>query len=354
MRRSGAAVLVATFAVAVLASASSAAEQMTVPAGQTSTVALPTSNIVATCTPPGEFHPNPTTWVISPSTVKVSGLTEGQPPVGATVRVAVPRNHSPYQPILISWSGNTKCVSYNGSITLNVGPPGPVPQPPARPKDTFCTGPTEEHTRLMREAWLRSPTLRAALAKAGAKFQSNKENAPRPFAFDRFEVTITKMPPGVSPEQFLERFADNPNTSIDSPAFNALTYFRKRGGGPARVGTIYDIKIPGDDGSVIIVEKKPDHFIVQTIETPKGQTERHPVSGAREFGFTRNRDGSVTFYTQGADRPDHENLRYPGWLAQNTTWNAMMAAIADELKKKGATTRGPLPKWWRKDIKTKC
>ncbi|MDV2446003.1 hypothetical protein CMU93_00630 [Elizabethkingia anophelis] len=28
----------------------------------------------------------------------------------------------------------------------------------------------------------------------------------------------------------------------------------------------------------------------------------HPVSGNRDFGFTRNTDGSYTFYTRGVDR----------------------------------------------------
>lgn len=343
--------------IAVAASAGVAAattQPVKVQAGKTSTVSLPASNILARCTPPGEFHPNPTVWTVNPPSVKVSGLPRGvgMPAAGSTIQVSVPRNLSPFQPITISWVGNTKCVSFNGSITLKVDKS--PPPPPPRPHTDTCVGPTEEHTRLMAEPWKRSPVVKAALTKAHAKFQSNEQDAPRPFAFDRFAITIDKMPQRVTPEQFLERFAADPNGTIKSGVFDSLTKFHLRGNQAPKVGSIYDIRIPIDDGSVVIVEKKSDHFIVQTIETPPGQTGRHPVSGAREFGFTKNPDGSVTFYTEGADRPDIENRRPAGWVAQNATWSAMMRAIAIELKREGGKPRSEVPAWWRKDIKTAC
>jgi hypothetical protein len=115
LRRAAAAALAVTLLIAPAASANP-----TIPAGATTAVALPASNIVTTCTPPGEFHPNPTTWVVNPPTVKVSGLTDAQPEAGQIVQVTVPADHSPFQTITISWSGNTTCVSYNGSLTIDV------------------------------------------------------------------------------------------------------------------------------------------------------------------------------------------------------------------------------------------
>jgi hypothetical protein len=48
---------------------------------------------------------------------------KGIPPAGSFLRVAVPKNHSPYQSIISSWSGSTDWATYNGQIVLRVGPP---------------------------------------------------------------------------------------------------------------------------------------------------------------------------------------------------------------------------------------
>jgi hypothetical protein len=97
------------------------AEPPTIPAGATTQVPLPASNILATCTPPGYFQPNPTVWSIIPTTVKVRGRVTGMPAAGSFLSVTVPRD-APYRTIFIGWSGNTDCVSFNGWFTLTVGP----------------------------------------------------------------------------------------------------------------------------------------------------------------------------------------------------------------------------------------
>jgi hypothetical protein len=204
----------------------------------------------------------------------------------------------------------------------------------------------------MKEPWKASGAVQAALKKARAKFQSNREEAPEAFAFDEFSIVIEKMPPGLTPEAFLEQFARDPNGFVKNPAFDTLTHFRQRGPGVPRIGTIYDIEIPGDPGSVMLMEKTPDRFVLQTIQTP--ELGRHPVSGARQFGFERNPDGSVTFYTRGADRPDNENLRGPGLVAQNSTWSAMMHRIRNQIRRRGGKARpGPVG-IMRKDVKVGC
>ncbi|AQX01709.1 hypothetical protein [Elizabethkingia anophelis] len=43
-----------------------------------------------------------------------------------------------------------------------------------------------------------------------------------------------------------------------------------------------------------------DKWTFTTIYEPVYQT--HPVSGNRDFGFTKNANGSYTFYTRGVDR----------------------------------------------------
>jgi hypothetical protein len=61
-----------------------------------------------------------------------------------------------------------------------------------------------------------------------------------------------------------------------------------------------------DNGAVTLVERASSYFIYQTVETPgAGQ---HPESGAREIGFEKNFDGSVTIYTRGASQANLEIL----------------------------------------------
>jgi hypothetical protein len=128
----------AAFAALGIWPAASAAEDPTIPAGATSQVALPQSNVLATCTPPGYFHPNPTVWTVNPPDIPLGNLPDASivPTAGHPLSVTVPANY-PYQTIHISWSGNTDCVSFNGFIDINVSaavpPPPPPPPPPANP-----------------------------------------------------------------------------------------------------------------------------------------------------------------------------------------------------------------------------
>jgi len=121
-----------------------AAELPTVPAGQTTGVPLPASTVLATCTPPGAFSQNPTVWTVNPPSVTISGGDSGMPVPGSLLNVSVPPNHPPAQPITISWTGNTDCISYNGIITLNVSAPtAPPPPPPPSAPDPKRTEMTE-------------------------------------------------------------------------------------------------------------------------------------------------------------------------------------------------------------------
>lgn len=101
------------------------AQDLTIPRGHTSELALPASNILAVCDPPAFFQPNPTTWVINPASVAVVGLPDpnNPPPAGQPISVTPPADLNLFQSITISWSGNTDCLSYNGHIVLNVCDP---------------------------------------------------------------------------------------------------------------------------------------------------------------------------------------------------------------------------------------
>jgi hypothetical protein len=159
----------------VMCAPPSAAQEVTIPAGATSQVALPASNVL-TCTPPGFFHPNPTTWVISPDTIQVGGTITDMPPAGHVLSVTVPADHSPFQQIVISWSGNTDCATYNGLITINVSAANPPPTPPppnpgagGDPPLPFSGEPVDGYCRVIHKKnevvlWVRGLSCEQALA----------------------------------------------------------------------------------------------------------------------------------------------------------------------------------------------
>ena len=102
------------------------------------------------------------------------------------------------------------------------------------------------------------------------------------------------------------------------------------------IGTIYDIDIKGpDNGSVILVEKTSSSFTFQTITTPFSQTGSHPEAGVRQFGFERNSDGSITFYTKGVSQAAIGITDPIGQYYQGVGWNALMKGISDEMNRRG-------------------
>ena len=198
-------------------------------------------------------------------------------------------------------------------------------------KTTPCRAPSPNHLRLYQEPWLNNPQLQQALAKAGAKFQSNKLGRGHKMAFDEYSITITQMPGGLTPERLLLDLAMDINNTVDGYGLaggivDRLTPFVRREKGNPKLGELIDINIPFDQGTVQLVELQPDHFVFQTVTSP--ETGTHPVSGARQFGFRRV-GSNIVFYTEGAERPYNENLREPGKLAQDTTWRSFMTAIGE-------------------------
>lgn len=94
-------------------------------------------------------------------------------------------------------------------------------------------------------------------------------------------------------------------------------------------GTIINIDILGpDNGSVIVSESSPNHWIFTTIFDPKYGT--HPVSGNREFGYEHNIDGSYTFYTRAVDRltePFHSFMKNVAFGQADALWESFRSNI---------------------------
>jgi len=216
--------------------------------------------------------------------------------------------------------------------------------------DDFDPKKSPSHARLLKLSELTGlpPEVIAALAAAGAKLQPISGGR-GDYVYDDYNVTIDRMPPGVSPEAFLREMATDLNGTVNDGGFDFINEFNRRGSGPPTLGEIWDIDILGpDDGSVVLSQSASDHFVFTTIETP--QTASHPEFGSREFGFQRNADGSVTFYTRGASRPRDIGVDLFGDLPQAAGWARLMRGISDELDRRGGRARPNSFKSTRHDV----
>ncbi len=163
--------------------------------------------------------------------------------------------------------------------------------------------------------------------------------------FDELAVTIDKMPPGVTPEDFMRRMANDPNKTLGGARseLGGWCLFQRREHGEAKPGDIYDINIAGpENGSVVIRDMSPNQFTVSTVNGPPyGE---HPIYGNRQFGFDKNDDGSVTFYTRAADRRQFQAGSLPigaetaGYF-QADTWRDWQHDIAREIQAQGGRVR---------------
>jgi hypothetical protein len=142
---------------------------------------------------------------------------------------------------------------------------------------------------------------------------------------DFYPVEVTTMPdkPGggkYTPEEWLEYFRSNINDFVDTSISRFTPYSTRYATGsqdsnwtsapPAPAGAVVSIDIPAfsvagvtlarDDGSVCCTRSRNDQWVFSTLHTTRDGD--HPVSGNRQFGFIRMNDGSVVYFTRGADR----------------------------------------------------
>lgn len=200
---------------------------------------------------------------------------------------------------------------------------------------SFSSTAQATHKRLQQESWVDNQILKKALETANAKWQ-RLENGSGKTVSDEYSFTVDKMPAGMAPEKIISELATDMNGTVNSSDFNDMCEFQKFSSEPG-IGTIISIDIVGpDNGSVIISEKTSNYFIVSTIETPDNGT--HPENGSREFGFDKNSDGSILFYTRGVSRP-YSFLHAAGRTLQEKTWKALVKGLSENITSKGGTIR---------------
>ena len=175
---------------------------------------------------------------------------------------------------------------------------------------------------------------------------SRGTEASLPYAnYDRYSVTIpaSRLPEGFDPRRELASWPADMN-SVPKPGSRGARDFRSanrfemspKSRGP---GDVIHISIGSGlftyplDVAVMITDQTASYFRVSTLEREvlPGRRVRHPVSGSREFGFTENRDGSVTFYTQGLDSPASIAANVIGGWYQESGWKGFMTGLGEKL-----------------------
>ncbi|MCC6995682.1 MAG: DUF4157 domain-containing protein [Deltaproteobacteria bacterium] len=207
-----------------------------------------------------------------------------------------------------------------------------------------------EHAHLGGESAGQSPAVQGALAPHGARQQSVTQGV-GPIVYDYYWIIMDTMPATTTPEAYLGEMGTDLNRAVANDRFDTINTFRRTSAdqarGAPRVGDVYDIDIMGpDNGSVMLIEQAPNHFIFQTVTTL--QTGGHPENGSREFGFQREDGGAVKWYTRGVSRPGSEAAGIVGRPIQEAGWTAMVTGIGNALAGRGGRLRpGSFGHWIR-------
>lgn len=99
-----------------------------------------------------------------------------------------------------------------------------------------------------------------------------------------------------------------------------------------------DFNAPGgiEFGSVVSIVNASNRWVFATAQTPVDDD--HPVSGNREFGFTRN-GSQIAFYTRGVDRlstgfDSIGSLAFGGvaFDQADALWSSLMNGIKNDLQ----------------------
>jgi GH24 family phage-related lysozyme (muramidase)/uncharacterized protein YycO len=162
----------------------------------------------------------------------------------------------------------------------------------------------------------RPPTaIQSAVNAKGVNWHVHRlEDANGDINLDYYPVTITRLPSisgrTVTADELLSHIRLNFNSFVDTNVSEFAPYDGSEAGvwqSPAPLGSVVHIDMKSaegwlnlDDGSVVVAEFAPDHWIFATIWTVLDAA--HPVSGNRKFGVATDESGNMLFYTRGADR----------------------------------------------------
>lgn len=191
------------------------------------------------------------------------------------------------------------------------------------------------------------PDVLNSLAADGSRLQPMNEGfLPGQYRFDNYEVTVRLN--NTSPEEILQEMALDLDGFLQDDGFSNLAYFNQRNPGHTpKHGDIYDLYLLDPhrlsiDGTknklhtgLVLSDLRSDRFVMTTI-TPAGH-EVHPVNGSRAFGFERNKDGTVTFYTRGFYTAKDWEVSVGGEELQAKTWLSLLDGLTRKVEERGGT-----------------
>jgi hypothetical protein len=82
----------------------------------------------------------------------------------------------------------------------------------------------------------------------------------------------------------------------------------------------------------MLAEVTDECFIFQALTTESGEL---PEYGARMFGFVRNSDHTVTFYTRATSRPADFQAQAGGSIFQPAAWLSWTHGIGEQIQSMG-------------------
>lgn len=189
------------------------------------------------------------------------------------------------------------------------------------------------------------------------------ENAAGPIInMDYFSVTVSakNIPHNWTATEYLANIRRRINQYTDGSVFKPYPGLKgewKRWLSNDPLGSILSIQLMGsaewfDDGTVVTsgYESSTNSWIFTTLYT--SEDDWHPVSGNRKFGFTKNNDGTVTFFTRGVDRLSNDWYKWGQKITgvpfgeTDNLWSSFQDLIAADFN--SATIHEPVtwrPNW---------
>jgi hypothetical protein len=228
--------------------------------------------------------------------------------------------------------------------------------------DTFNPCNLPSYQRLLNENY--SPELFSALDRYNQGKPINQQislqrlgNAPlnaQIISHDQYQITAN-LPPSLSANDLFNNMLSDINSAgrgfgaFDFSFINHFSYREPAAAANPKIGDIVHIDIIGElgGGDVIISDlnrsSANSYFRFTTIDNPQGKddlgitTGTHPIYGSREFGFERNVDGSVTFYTRASDQARDPASLTVGTGFQVEDWTMFMNGLAERVIEAGGS-----------------
>jgi RHS repeat-associated protein len=177
---------------------------------------------------------------------------------------------------------------------------------------------------------------------------------------DYYAVNIIALPTGMDESGFFDHVRKNFAGYMDGQRFSHYDKSSKglwNSSNPT--GSLMVFKDIRDNADVLTTQSSQNHWVFTPVGTAWDW--EHPLAGHREFGLTKNQDGTYTFYTRGVDMLwDIEDVvvaqgYFNFFRIADRLWNGVMDNIAASVN----TTGGKAIKThnftrkidWKEDVK---